>query len=245
MKPAPSRQPPRQPPRVRACPLLYEVNAWVWLHGWQRRLGCALTLGELPEAALAELVSTGADAVWLMGVWERSPAGREQALHHPDLQHEYRRALPDVAAADVVGSPYAIHRYEVAPELGGEAAFGPLHLGAYVQLTGYDLPLRSPQPGGGVYLSVRPRMAELRLRPAVDASFGRLRLPLESLHGQPRGEFERTFVVSVAGSIGVSVTEALSLEARVEYSHYFATEAGSDLGSQSIAMLAGMTIHIP
>ena len=118
MKPAPSHQ----PPRLRACPLLYEVNAWVWLHRWQRRLGCALDLGELPEAALAELVSTGADAVWLMGVWERSPAGREQALHHPDLQHEYRRALPDVAAADVVGSPYAIHRYEVAPELGGEVA---------------------------------------------------------------------------------------------------------------------------
>ena len=65
MKPAPSHQ----PPRLRACPLLYEVNAWVWLHRWQRRLGCALDLGELPEAALAELVSTGADAVWLMGVW--------------------------------------------------------------------------------------------------------------------------------------------------------------------------------
>ena len=118
MKPAP----PLPPVRLRACPLLYEVNAWVWLHGWQRRLGRPLTLGELPEVAIAELVGTGADAVWLMGVWERSPAGRQQALHHPDLQHEYRRALPDVAAADVVGSPYAIHRYEVAPELGGEAA---------------------------------------------------------------------------------------------------------------------------
>ena len=118
MKPAP----PLPPVRLRACPLLYEVNAWVWLHGWQRRLGRPLTLGELPEVAIAELVGTGADAVWLMGVWERSPAGRQQALHHPDLQHEYQRALPDVSAADVVGSPYAIHRYEVAPELGGEPA---------------------------------------------------------------------------------------------------------------------------
>jgi hypothetical protein len=68
---------------------------------------------------------------------------------------------------------------------GGFAAelIGPLHMGAYVQLTGYDLPLRSPQPGGGVYFSVRPRLPELRLRPAVDASFGRLRLPLEGWTG--------------------------------------------------------------
>lgn len=122
---------------------------------------------------------------------------------------------------------------------------GPLHLGAYVQLTGYGLPLRSPQPGGGVFLSVRPRLPGMRLRPAVDASFGRLRLPLEGLRDQPRGQYERTFVVSVAGSVGLSVTEALTLEARVEYSHYFATEAGSDLDSGAIAMLAGMTIHIP
>ena len=163
---------------------------------------------------------------------------------------------PSVAAADL--GTLEIHTGVLRLDRAGDAVWrpvvrgalgleliGPLHLGAYVQLTGYDLPLRSPQPGGGVYLSVRPRMAELRLRPAVDASFGRLRLPLESLRGQPRGEFERTFVVSVAGSIGVSVTEALSLEARVEYSHYFATEAGSQLDSGAIAMLAGMTIHIP
>lgn len=107
---------------IRACPLLYEVNAWVWLHAWQRRLEKPVTLAELPEAALAELSATGADAVWLMGVWERSPAGRQQALTHPDLQAEYRRALPDFGPGDVVGSPYAIHRYEVAPELGGEPA---------------------------------------------------------------------------------------------------------------------------
>ena len=29
-----------------------------------------------PDAALDELSATGADALWLMGVWERSPAGR-------------------------------------------------------------------------------------------------------------------------------------------------------------------------
>ena len=31
-----------------------------------------------------------------------------------------RRALPDATDADVVGSPYAVSRYEVAEELAGE-----------------------------------------------------------------------------------------------------------------------------
>lgn len=165
-------------------------------------------------------------------------------------------SLPARASADL--GTLEVHTGVLRLERAGEAVWrpvvrggfaaeliGPLHMGAYVQLTGYDLPLRSPQPGGGVYLSVRPRLPTLRLRPAVDASFGRLRLPLEGLHGQPRGQYERTFVVSVAGSVGLAVTEALTLEARVEYSHYFATEAGSQLDSGAIAMLAGMTIHIP
>jgi hypothetical protein len=108
--------------RLRACPLLYEVNAWVWLHALGGHLRQPLSLAEVPDSALDELAATGADAVWLMGVWQRSPAGRQQALVHPGLRDEYRRALPDVSEADVVGSPYAIGRYAVAPELGGEAA---------------------------------------------------------------------------------------------------------------------------
>ena len=67
--------------------------------------------------AIAEL---GFDAVWLMGVWERSPAGVEIALRNEGLVESFRRALPDVTRADVVGSPYCIRGYEVAAELGGD-----------------------------------------------------------------------------------------------------------------------------
>lgn len=127
----------------------------------------------------------------------------------------------------------------------GLRAVGPLHMGAYVQLTGYGLPLRSPQPGGGIYLSVRPRIPLLRLRPSLDASVGRLRLPLESASGQPRPEAVRTFALSVAGNLGVAVADAVTLEVRVEYAHYLGTDAGAGLGSGSVAALAGMVIHIP
>ena len=105
---------------MRSNPLIYEVNAWLWLKRWQQRLGIDIGLGEVPEEALTELTAAMPDVVWLMGVWRRSAAGVQQALTHLALQQEYRSAVPDVRATDISGSPYAIGDYQVAPELGGE-----------------------------------------------------------------------------------------------------------------------------
>ncbi len=54
-----------------------------------------------------------------MGVWERSPAGIEISMKNPGLLEDFRRALPDFAPADNVGSPYCIRRYIVDKHLGG------------------------------------------------------------------------------------------------------------------------------
>ena len=55
-------------------PTLYEFNTWVWLSELSPKTGVAVDLGGSLEEwdALAKL---GFDAVWLMGVWERSPMG--------------------------------------------------------------------------------------------------------------------------------------------------------------------------
>jgi len=100
-------------------PAIYEVNTWVWLADLSRAAGKRITLATVPPDVWASIVSWGVDAVWLMGVWERSPAGRRIAREDPALQAEYRRALPDYVADDVVGSPYCIHRYAVDEHLGG------------------------------------------------------------------------------------------------------------------------------
>jgi hypothetical protein len=47
----------------------------------------------------------GVDAVWLMGVWARSPAGVVLAKANSDLQASFRAALPDIRGEDVMGSP--------------------------------------------------------------------------------------------------------------------------------------------
>ena len=100
-------------------PIIYEVNSWVWLYELTRKYRRTITLGTVPAKEWDAIASLGVHAVWLMGVWERSPAGRRIALEHSGLQLEYRQALPDVLPEDVVGSPYCIHRYVVDEQLGG------------------------------------------------------------------------------------------------------------------------------
>lgn len=101
-----------------ANPQILEINTWTWLHGLSQKYGRPITLANIPPADLED-AARYSDAVWLMGVWERSPLGREIALQHPGLQEEYRRALPDFEPQDVAGSPYSVRRYRVDPRLGG------------------------------------------------------------------------------------------------------------------------------
>jgi glycosidase len=61
----------------------------------------------------------GVDAVWLMGVWQRSRAGRAVALAEALLLAGYRAALPDLRTSDVIGSPYCVRDYVVDERFGG------------------------------------------------------------------------------------------------------------------------------
>lgn len=110
----------------RANPLIYEINTWVWLADLSTQYSRPLTLADVPDEVLDELAAWQFDVVWLMGVWQRSPRGREIAQVHPGLQIEYERALPDYQREDVVGSPYAVYRYEVDSTLGGQTGLATL-----------------------------------------------------------------------------------------------------------------------
>lgn len=100
-------------------PIIYEINAWVWLHELSQRYERSITLATVPPEEWDNIAGLGVDAVWLMGVWERSPVGTQIARQHEDLQTEYQRVLADFSPEDVVGSPYCVHRYVVDEHLGG------------------------------------------------------------------------------------------------------------------------------
>jgi len=104
-----------------AGPVIYEVNAHVWLHEVGRRQGAGgpVGLGEVPSHEWDGITPPGVDAVWLMGIWERSPVAVRMALGSPGQMAELLDILPDLVPADVLGSAYSIRRYEVDARLGG------------------------------------------------------------------------------------------------------------------------------
>jgi glycosidase len=102
-----------------AYPIIYEINTWVWLGELSVNNGRRIHLGDVPAEAWDALADLGIDALWLMGVWERSPAGADIAARNQGLMADFKGALSDFTPQDNVGSPYCIRDYVVDARLGG------------------------------------------------------------------------------------------------------------------------------
>jgi glycosidase len=100
-------------------PTLYEINTWVWLNELSEKHAKPVHLGSVPSGEWDAVTKFGFDAVWFMGVWERSPAGIAIANQNQNLTQDFHRALPDFRPEDNVGSPYSVRRYVVDQRLGG------------------------------------------------------------------------------------------------------------------------------
>ncbi len=98
-------------------PLIYEINTWPWLKDLRDRYGSQITLNDIPEEIINQEL-TKFDAIWLMGIWERSPESRRIARNHAGLQGEFHKTLNNLKTEDIVGSPYAIYGYHLDPHLG-------------------------------------------------------------------------------------------------------------------------------
>lgn len=88
-------------------------NIFVWMHQISQKYGYEINkLDEIPDEELDQLAEWNFNALWLIGLWERSSASRsiKQIMGNPE------------AAA----SAYSLFDYEVANELGGEDAFNNL-----------------------------------------------------------------------------------------------------------------------
>jgi hypothetical protein len=103
-------------------PVIYEINTAIWLDELSRAAGRRVTLADVPESAWDDVTPAGIDAVWLMGVWERSPAGLELAHANAALQASFTDSLPDLQPDDMIGSPYCVRRYVVDGLFGGPGA---------------------------------------------------------------------------------------------------------------------------
>jgi hypothetical protein len=109
----------RKVPKWPRYPSIFEINTCVWLDDLREKYGVFMELGSVPAAEWDAIAQLGFDAVWFMGVWERSPVGVSISNRNSGLVNEFRRVLPDFHPLDNIGSAYCIRRYVVDELLGG------------------------------------------------------------------------------------------------------------------------------
>ncbi|MHB1021157.1 MAG: alpha-amylase family glycosyl hydrolase [Acidobacteriaceae bacterium] len=88
-------------------------STYVWLAQLSRQYGRAIErLDQIPDEELDLLASRGLNALWLIGIWERSQASKtiKRLCGQPDA----------------VASAYSLASYEIANDLGGEYAYNSL-----------------------------------------------------------------------------------------------------------------------
>src|SRR6185437_13955294 len=109
-------------PTPNGSPIIYEVNTGIWLNGLSSKYQRLVTLDTVPQQEWDYFAGFRVNSVWLMGVWKRSPAGREISASLLNLQNEFRSILPDLKPGDITGSPYCIQDYSVEPAFCGPEA---------------------------------------------------------------------------------------------------------------------------
>lgn len=93
-------------------------NTFVWLHQLSKTHGMRIqTLDQIPDREFERLRERGINALWLIGLWQRSDASREIK----------KRCGSD----DAVASAYSLYDYRIADELGGEGALEALKAQAH------------------------------------------------------------------------------------------------------------------
>ncbi|PKO03279.1 MAG: alpha-amylase [Chloroflexi bacterium HGW-Chloroflexi-5] len=90
--------------------VLIAKNIFVWLEQLSKKYNLSITtLEQIPDDELMNLQAHGINGLWLIGLWQRSPASAriKQLTGNPEA----------------VSSAYSLYSYRIAEELGGDAAY--------------------------------------------------------------------------------------------------------------------------
>lgn len=90
--------------------IMLAKNSYVWLDQLSKKYSSPITrLDQIPDEELDQLARWGFTALWLIGIWERSPASKTIKQWCGNL--------------DAVASAYSLFDYTIAHDLGGESAY--------------------------------------------------------------------------------------------------------------------------
>ena len=77
-------------------------------------------INQIPDEFIIENISNfGFDYIWLMGAWQTGQIGRELDQRFIET---FKGAINDFNEEDLIGSPFAIKKYKISDEIGGEKA---------------------------------------------------------------------------------------------------------------------------
>ncbi len=108
----------QQAPSWRPHPHLYQIHTWAWLDALSKGAGRSLQLIDVPDVEWDRIQAGGFDYVYLLGIWQRSPAGRHIFRTDPAAFRVFDHALPEWTIASVIGSPFSIQDYQPDTRLG-------------------------------------------------------------------------------------------------------------------------------
>ena len=100
--------------------VLMAKSVYVWLYQLSRKYGRHIwRLDQIPDEELDTLAAWGFTGLWLIGIWERSPASRtiKRLTGNPEAE----------------SSAYSIFEYKIASDLGGDEAFENLKARAFAR----------------------------------------------------------------------------------------------------------------
>jgi glycosidase len=101
-------------------PSLFQVNTRVWLNKLAEPFSHPATLDDVPDAELDNWARLGFNWIYLLSVWQTGEAGREISRSRPEWRKEFEEILPDLRDEDIPGSGFAIYKYRVSKDIGGE-----------------------------------------------------------------------------------------------------------------------------
>jgi len=106
-----------QDSRWMSCLVLMAKNIHVWLNQLSAKYGYSvLKLDQIPDQELDALAEQGFTGLWLIGLWERSPASQQ--------------IKKNCGNPEAMASAYSIFEYHIAADLGGEKALQNLRMRA-------------------------------------------------------------------------------------------------------------------
>ena len=102
----------------RQHPHLYQIHTWAWLDQLSQQAGRTLQLIDVPDTEWDRIQALGFDFVYLLGIWQRSVAGRYLFRTDAKAFRVFDHALPGWTVASVIGSPFSIQDYVPDARLG-------------------------------------------------------------------------------------------------------------------------------